>query len=119
MAVVHAHTERVPLLLHTHCTAYGVKLFCESNVHSSPPPPNEPTAKSTLERTVVLKQDRDGGYGFSLSKEGPVVTRVAAGSSAERAGVNAGDRLVKVRTHTALPANNRHPFLPVMCVLIW
>ncbi|CAI8027711.1 Rho guanine nucleotide exchange factor 12 [Geodia barretti] len=54
------------------------------------------SAKSTLERTVVLKQDRDGGYGFSLSKEGPVVTRVAAGSSAERAGVNAGDRLVKV-----------------------
>jgi hypothetical protein len=54
------------------------------------------SAKSNLERTVVLKQDRDGGYGFSLSKDGPVVTQVTAGSSAERAGVNAGNRLVKV-----------------------
>ena len=45
---------------------------------------------------MVLKQDRDGYYGFSLSKEAPVVTQVSTGGSAERAGVNPGDRLVKV-----------------------
>ena len=46
---------------------------------------------------MVLKQDRDGSYGFSLSKEEPVVTQVNTGSSAERAGLSPGDRLVKVR----------------------
>ena len=51
----------------------------------------------------MLKQNRDGGYGFSLSKEGPVVTQVTAGSSAERAGVSSGDRLVKVRCVCSTP----------------
>lgn len=45
---------------------------------------------------MVLKQDRDGSYGFSLSKETPIVTQVGTGSSAERAGIHIGDRLIKV-----------------------
>ena len=45
---------------------------------------------------MVVKQDPNG-YGFNLSKEMPVfVMHVNHGSSAERAGITPGDRIMKV-----------------------
>ena len=69
------------------------------SVPSSPPLPSHDTGKSGLEKTVVLKHGRDG-YGFDLSKETPVfVLHVNPSSSAEKAGINPGDRLMKVHVH--------------------
>ena len=45
---------------------------------------------------MVMQKD-ESGFGFTLSKEMPVfVENVAGGSSAARAGVQAGDRITKV-----------------------
>ena len=45
---------------------------------------------------MVVKRDKEG-FGFTLSKEMPVfVDNVSHGSSADRAGILSGDRIIKV-----------------------
>ena len=61
-----------------------------------PPLPLPLTGRLWQERTVVVKKESDG-FGFTLSKEMPVfVDVVTPGSSADRAGILAGDRIIKV-----------------------
>ncbi len=48
------------------------------------------------ERTVIVKKE-DKGFGFTLSQERPVfVDKIYNGSSAHKAGILEGDRLIKV-----------------------
>ena len=45
---------------------------------------------------MVVKKEQEG-FGFTLSKEMPVfVNSVSPGSSADRAGILSGDRIIKV-----------------------
>lgn len=50
----------------------------------------------------MVKKEADG-FGFTLSKQMPVfVDKVFPGSSAERAGILSGDRIIKVQSTEAL-----------------
>ena len=65
---------------------------------AAPPPPQLVDKKGQVwqERTVVVKRDQDG-FGFTLSQQMPVfVDKIFEGSSAQRAGILPGDRIIKV-----------------------
>jgi len=67
-----------------------------SDVQTQPPQLVDRKGRLFQERTVVVKKEQEG-FGFTLSKEMPVfVNSVSPGSSADRAGILSGDRIIKV-----------------------
>ena len=75
------------------------------------------TGRLWQERTVIVKKETQG-FGFTLSQEMPVfVDKVFSSSSAQRAGILEGDRIIKVYWQ-GLPKGEKSlhpPVLPIHC----
>ncbi len=79
---------------------YGNQSFrlCPYTDTHAPPPHTHTVGRVWQERTVIVKKDSNG-FGFTLSREMPVfVDKVFTGTSAHKAGILEGDRIMKVST---------------------